>query len=234
MTAKMSKNTVSKMLNEMLPTPEGAPKSFGASHSGGSPSKVKTGTHEGDTKAEVERMESLLGDYLSDCFPETMPILPSNYPREPHIPKEELVRSNIFGLIARSVNRKEMRENALAIAAMDLEWSRLRTAGPEKKGAWREDLVEPWHVVKKRYNDLSQAVHVGDLLEVCVQKGHELPDTPENKVKKKYKGRVVYGGHRVRDQTGQAALFQELHSCPATATASRVADTIGLFEGYDE
>ena len=91
-----------------------------------------------------------------------------------------------------------------------------------------------WSSAKAWYNRANKAVHVGDLLEVCVQKHSELPDTPENEAKKKYKGRVVYGGHRVKDQTGVAASFQELHSCPATNTASRLGDMYGLLPGNDE
>ena len=76
-------------------------------------------------------------------------------------------------------------------------------------------------------------MHVGDLLEVCVQKHDELPDTPENRELKKYKGRVVYGGHRVRDQSGQAAMFQELHSQPAAAMALKACDFYGMLPGND-
>ncbi|MDP7499719.1 MAG: reverse transcriptase domain-containing protein, partial [SAR324 cluster bacterium] len=201
--------------------------------SGKKPPK-KTGTHEGDLATEMERMESLLMDCLNDCFPDTPSLISPCRDKIMHVPKHEQMRANIFGMVARSVGRNEMRTHPRAIKAMNEEWDRLRKAGPEKKGAWREDLVESWHAVKARFNAMNQAVHVGDLLEVCVQKHSELPDTPENSEKRKYKGRVVYGGHRVRDQTGQAALFQELHSCPATSTASRVCDVYGLFQGNDE
>ena len=87
-----------------------------------------------------------------------------------HTPKIVANRNNLFALIARSVGRHEMLNNPKAIEAMDKEWERLRTAGDLRKGAWREDLVEEWSDVCARYTALGKAVHVGDLLEVCVQK----------------------------------------------------------------
>ena len=77
-----------------------------------------------------------------------------------------------------------------------------------------------------------KAVNVGDLLALCVQKNDELPDTPENYELKRFKGRVVYGGHNVKDQDGRAAMFQELHSAPAMTAASRVCDFHGLLPNH--
>ena len=64
-----------------------------------------------------------------------------------------------------------------AIKAMKKEWDRLRD-----RQVWREDLVEEWSDVKKRFG--TKPVHVGDILETCTQKCDELPDTPENKALK--------------------------------------------------
>ena len=134
------------------------------------------------------------------------------------------MQAGLFALIARSVGRKEMLTHPDAIIAMKKEWDRLRD-----RQVWREDLVEEWSDVKKRFG--TKPVHVGDILETCTQKCDELPDTPENKALKKFKGRVCYGGHRVKDQTGQAAMFQEYHSCPAGITSSRACDFYGMLPG---
>ena len=80
------------------------------------------------------------------------------------------MQAGLFALIARSVGRKEMLTHPDAIIAMKKEWDRLRD-----RQVWREDLVEEWSDVKKRFG--TQPVHVGDILETCTQKFDELPDT---------------------------------------------------------
>ena len=100
---------------------------------------------------EIERMEENLLDLCEEQFfyAPSMPRShhfgsPQHNDKNPKIATSstyEHIRSNVFGLIARSVGKKEIRENPLAQAAMRTEWDRLRSAGPQKKGAWREDLV---------------------------------------------------------------------------------------------
>ena len=46
------------------------------------------------------------------------------------------------------------------------------------------------------------------------------------------KGRFVYQGSDVRDQIGNAAVFEQLGSNPATMEASKAADAYGLQPGY--
>jgi hypothetical protein len=241
-----------------LPSPHGPPKILGNNTSHTSPRAAKpeakpeaTSVAQGDSTAGkansknskpikagshenwLQNIEGILFEHLADMFPDTVgAVNPQHQIGVEHVPKQERIRQNMFGLIARSVGKKEMRSQPKAIEAMDVEWARLRKAGPKQKGAWREDLVENWYNVKARYNRLGKTVHVGDLLEVCVQKHDELPDTPENEKLKRFKGRVVYGGHRVRDQMGMAALFQELHSQPANVTAARATIFYGLLEGH--
>ena len=50
--------------------------------------------------------------------------------------------------------------------------------------------------------------------------------------RRKYKGRAVFAGDRVRDEAGQWAIFQELGSCPATMEAARAADAYGCLPGH--
>eukprot|EP00972_Heterocapsa_arctica_P101389 14942994-Heterocapsa_arctica.AAC.1 len=56
---------------------------------------------------------------------------------------------------------------------------------------------------------------------MCVEKNSELP---AGHPKRKFKGRVVFQGNRVTNQNWEAAIFQDLGSCPATMEASRAAD----------
>ena len=135
-------------------------------------------TWQTDHEAELRRMEGYLLEHLEDACAE-MPATPSK-DKPTHIPKAVKMQANVFGMIAPSVGRKEMLNHPRAVEAMDMEWNRLRTAGPNKKGAWREDLVENWADVRARLDRLGKAVHIGDISETCTQKHDELPDTPEN------------------------------------------------------
>ena len=56
--------------------------------------------------------------------------------------------------------------------------------------------------------------------------------TPELEQKKrKYKGRVVFGGNNVRDEFGLAAAFPEQGSGASFATASKLPDVVSLLLG---
>ena len=52
-------------------------------------------------------------------------------------------------------------------------------------------------------------------------------------VNRKFKGRVVFEGCFVRDESNNWAIFAEIASCPATMEACKAADANGLFEGND-
>ncbi len=72
-------------------------------------------------------------------------------------------------------------------------------------------------------------VNLGYLFAMCVENNYELPaDHPKRNVK----GRVVVQGNRVTNQNWEAAMFQDLGSCPATMEASRAVDCYGSFPGH--
>ena len=68
------------------------------------------------------------------------------------------------------------------------------------------------------------------IFDICVEKGSELPPNDPNR---KFKGRVVFEGNRVQDESWNAALFQELGSSPATMEAGKACDAYGLAPGHD-
>ena len=82
--------------------------------------------------------------------------------------------------------------------------------------------------MKAEANQKGQDVHVGSLHELLVEKGSELPVGDKNR---KYKGRVVFLGDRVKDAEGKFALFEELSSSPAAMSAGKLADLYGCFPG---
>src|SRR5690349_20589404 len=99
---------------------------------------------------------------------------------------------------------------------MNKEWTRLR-----EKHVWDEASVEEWSSVAARARREGITVHFGRLFGICVQKNAELPD---NDLRKKFKGRVVFQGNNVTNQNWENAFFQDLGSNPATMAACRFAD----------
>ena len=63
----------------------------------------------------------------------------------------------------------------------------------------------------RRSKKTGKTIHLGSLLELCYLKGSELAPGSEGR---KYKGRVVFLGDRVKDQHGAVAVFEELAPPP--------------------
>ena len=80
-------------------------------------------------------------------------------------------------------------------------------------------------MVKKRADDKGILFHLGSSLELCYLKGSELE---EGHPERKYKGRVVFPGDRVKDQYGPVVVLEELASSPAGMEASKFSDANGL------
>ena len=70
-------------------------------------------------------------------------------------------------LVARSVTKKEVRENTDADAACKAEWERLG-----KIGCWDLTSVDEWRKVRAT---APSTIHIGALHELCTEKGSELP-----------------------------------------------------------
>jgi hypothetical protein len=127
--------------------------------------------------------------------------------------------------VARPVGSIERKGNAKAIAALEKEWTRLR-----KIGCWDEKGVRPWAEVSAEARAADRKQHVGRIFEIRVEENSELSiDDPS----RKYKGRVVFQGNQVKDENWEAAMFQELSSCPATVEAGKAADCFGMMPGHD-
>jgi hypothetical protein len=125
--------------------------------------------------------------------------------------------------VARSVGKREAQESPAARAALAKEWDRLR-----KAGCWDESKVTEWDTVSANARRSGAKAHVGMIFEICVEKGSELPPGDPSR---KYKGRVVFQGNRVKDENWNAAMFSELGSAPATMQAGKSVDAYGVMEG---
>ena len=130
----------------------------------------------------------------------------------------------ISSLVARPVNRKEIRANPKAQASLDVEWLKL-----VDKKAWLYDTVTEWKEVAAKAKRTGKKVHVGKVFEICVEKGSELP---AGSPLRKFKGRTVFQGNNVRDENSDVALFSELGSSPATMEAGKAVDAYGSQPGF--
>jgi hypothetical protein len=101
---------------------------------------------------------------------------------------------------------------------------------PRKAQCWDEAKVREWADVAREARAQNEKAHVGRIFEICIEKNSELaPKDPA----RKFKGRVVFQGNRVRDEHWNVALFQELGSSPATMEAGKACDAFGLVNGHD-
>ena len=116
-----------------------------------------------------------------------------------------------------------------AQAAVDAEWQKLRDCDGGR-GTWDESSVcSYWEAQRQAKDKLERTgvhTHFGTLFDLCVEKGSELP--PE---KRRYKGRVVFGGHRIHDEFGLAAEFPEQGSGASMISASKLCDAVALLPG---
>jgi len=126
-------------------------------------------------------------------------------------------------MVARPVSRQEVAKLPAAQAALQKEWDRLRAAG-----CWDETKVREWSDVASEARKTGKIAHMGRVFALCVEKGSELPAGDPGR---KFKGRVVFQGNNVRDQSWDTAMFQDLGSSLASMEASKAADAYGLFCG---
>ena len=132
-------------------------------------------------------------------------INPPNY-----TPDLRLVNS----LVARPVNKREIRANPKAQEALDLEWNKL-----VKKDAWLYDTVTEWKEVSNKAKKSGEKVHVGKVFEICVEKGSELP---EGDKLRKFKGRTVFQGITLEMKTPTWRSFLNLVPHPQRWKQGRV------------
>ena len=128
--------------------------------------------------------------------------------------------------VARPVDRKERKWNEEAQSAVQAEWDKLRAL--PGGGAWDESQPRDLNKLLKEAKAHGRTLHWGHVFDICVEKNSELPKS--NKLRK-YKGRVVFAGNNVKNQNWEAAMFQDLSSCPPAMEAGRACIANGLLKG---
>ena len=156
---------------------------------------------------------------------DSIPLMAVTIERQSHRVKleERIDPLSFYACVARTVSHNEMIRTPAAMEAAEVEWGRLRNVG--KHGCWDESKPRDKDELIAEARASDRKIHLGKLMELCVEKNHDIPSQA------KFKVRVVYRGDCVKDEWGQAALFRDLTSCPATLEAAKVADLISKLDG---
>ena len=159
------------------------------------------------------------------CFP-SLPCIPSG--PITHREKIDYERSSAKfynAMVSRPVGRSEVENNPKAKASLIKEWN-----GHRESGVYDFKVVKEYDNVVKEAKDKGVEVHMARVHGICVEKNYQLK---EEDPRRKYKGRGVLLGNKVKNQNWESAFFQDLGNSPASFEASRWADFYGCLPGHD-
>ena len=152
--------------------------------------------------------------------------------RAPGVPAEEDHREKVVkvakfinAMVSRPAGRAEMLTNTKAMDSMKKEWK-----GLIDQGVFNLSVIRECYDVAREAKQKNEEVHMARAHGVIVEKHSQLS---EEDPRRKYKGRGVVLGNQIKNQTSDAALFQDLGNSPATFEASRWADFLGCLDGLD-
>ena len=127
-----------------------------------------------------------------------------------------------YNLVHKLISVLQAMKIPAAKAAVDKEWDKL-----EKIPAWDLTKVSRKSVVIDEARTKGAKVHFASLMEICHLKNAELETKHQ-----KYKGRVVFRGDIVKDDSGSYAVFTEQGSSASQMTAAtKVMDIICRLPG---
>ena len=128
-----------------------------------------------------------------------------------------------YDLVHKFIPMPQARKTPAAKAAADKEWAKL-----EKISAWNLTKVRSKKEVIDEARTKRAKVHFASLMDICHLKNAELEAKHQ-----KYKGRVVFRGDIVKDDSGSYAVFTEQGSSASQLTAAKVMDIISRLPGCD-
>ena len=147
-----------------------------------------------------------------------------DYPKMPCVPAEEHHREKVVkvakfinAMVSRPVGRAEMLSNT----KVKKEWK-----GLIDQGVFDLSVIREYYDVARKAKQKNEEVHMARAHGIIVEKHSQLS---EEDPRRKYKGRGVVLGNQIKNQTSDAALFQDL----ATFEASRWAGFLGCLDGWD-
>lgn len=127
-----------------------------------------------------------------------------------------------FGMVTKSLTRKEMLASPDALQAITKEGEKLRL-----KETWDDSsAIEPEALCQQACKSGTK-IHVADAMTIAGIKNFDMPVE-----KHVHKGRIVYRGDAVRDERGAPALFQALHSLPTNIQAINLTLFVGMLSGF--
>jgi DNA (cytosine-5)-methyltransferase 1 len=130
-----------------------------------------------------------------------------------------------WNMIHHEVSIKEAMQIEEGKKALDTEWSKLEK--PEGRPAcWDVNKPESKAVVMQRGRDQGIEYHFGSIKALCHIKNYELDPSMW-----KYKGRIVFRGDLVKDETGHKAVFTEQSTSASYMAGTKFIDIIARFPG---
>ena len=121
-------------------------------------------------------------------------------------------------LVHQQLSPKEWKNIQGARDAVNAEWDQL-----DEIAFVDYSTVAPINQKKKEASDSSKTFHFGRVFPLCHIKHSEL-----DAKHRKYKGRCVFGGNDIRDESGVLAIFQEQGASASNMTAANSGPLPGL------
>ena len=107
--------------------------------------------------------------------------------------------SSVSALVTKNLTKSQWQKDEQAIQAIVKE-----AAGLRANGTWDDSTVIPVHVLKKTAKDRGETIKIAEVLTLAGIKHFEMPEEFH-----KYKGRIVYRGDQIRNQSGEHVFFTE-------------------------
>ena len=140
------------------------------------------------------------------------------YPKQwyKHVPD----LSTKSALVTKNLTKAQWKQDAKAIEAIKAE-----AAGLRANGTWLDESVIPLAQLKRQARTSGEEVKIAEVLTLAGIKHSELEEQFH-----RYKGRIVYRGDQIRNQSGDHILFSESETTttPTTIAALNLALWYGL------
>jgi len=128
----------------------------------------------------------------------------------------------VHAAVTRLLDRTETLNNPKALEAI-----RKEADGLLRKGTWDlQSVREKSDLIRESLNS-GEKVHIGNLMTICSEKFAEMEEAM-----RVLKGRVVYRGDVAKDESGAAAIYQNLTASPTSITAANANIAYGKIPGH--
>ena len=143
--------------------------------------------------------------------------------RAEHVSPKGYISDEFFNLVHTHVPIPRALKMSDAKAALEKEWKKL-----EDRKAWDVTKVRPRAEVEAESKASGIPAHFGSLMDLCHIKNSQL-----GKEFWTYKGRIVFRGDIVKDESGQFAVFTEQGASASRMAAAKFMDAIARMPGND-